>query len=77
MSKNVKRILVIIVVLGLWISVVQSIGLVEAKDPDYPTKPINFYIAFSAGGTIDVVVRPLLETTGKYLGQPFVPINKP
>ena len=67
----------IIGIFGLWFFLVQGIGLVEAKDPDYPTKPITFYIAFEAGGTIDSVIRPLLETTGKYLGQPFIPVNKP
>jgi tripartite-type tricarboxylate transporter receptor subunit TctC len=67
----------IIGIFGLWFFLVQGIGLVEAKDPDYPTKPITFYIHFSAGGTMDSVIRPLLEATGKYLGQPFIPVNKP
>ena len=53
------------------ISVVQGIGLVEAKDPDYPTKPITFYIPFSAGGTIDVVFahfsKQLANTWGNRL----------
>lgn len=44
---------------------------------DYPTKPITFYIPFGPGGTADAVFRPLLETVGKELGQPLVPVNKP
>lgn len=47
-----------------------------AKDPDYPTKPINFYIGYSAGGATDLSARAFCDAAGKYLGQPFVPINK-
>jgi tripartite-type tricarboxylate transporter receptor subunit TctC len=77
MKKEVIRILVIIAVLGLWIFLFQSIDLAMAKDPDYPTKPITCYIAFGAGGTTDLTSRAFLEATAKYIGQPFVPINKP
>ena len=52
-------------------------GPAAAKDPDYPTKPITFYIGWTVGGTTDMAVRPLLDSAGQYLGQPFVPINRP
>jgi tripartite-type tricarboxylate transporter receptor subunit TctC len=48
-----------------------------AKDPEYPTKPITFYIAQSPGGPTDTSLRALLEPVGKNLGQPLVPVNKP
>jgi tripartite-type tricarboxylate transporter receptor subunit TctC len=48
----------------------------EAKEADYPTKPISFYISYSPGAATDLAVRPLLEAVGKQLGQPVVPINK-
>lgn len=43
----------------------------------YPSKPINFLIPFGAGGSADVMGRVLAQATEKYIGQPFVPINKP
>jgi tripartite-type tricarboxylate transporter receptor subunit TctC len=52
------------------------LSLAEAKEPDYPVKPISFYISYSPGAATDLAVRPLLDAVGKQLGQPVVPINK-
>ncbi len=49
----------------------------RAKDPDYPTKPITFYITMGAGGTTDIAARSFIQVAAKHLGQPFVPVNKP
>ncbi len=62
--------------IGLFIFLFQTNNLAEAKDPDYPTKPITFYIGFGAGGATDLSSRAFVEAAGKHLGQPFVPINK-
>ena len=77
MKKKVKKTLIIVVSFGILISLFQSIELAEAKDPDYPTKPITFYIPYAAGGMTDVAVRPLLEAVSKHLGQSVIPVNKP
>jgi len=77
MKKEVKKILGIIGLIELCIFLFQNVGVAIAKDPDYPTKPINFNIAFSAGGPTDLPTRALLEAASKHLGQPFIPINKP
>jgi len=77
MWNRIIKILVIIGVFGLSVFLFQGIDLAGAKDPDYPTKPITFYIPFSAGGMTDSLMRPLLEATSKHVGQPFIPINKP
>ena len=77
MSRKMKRELILVVILGFSIFFFQETGLAAAKDPDYPTKPITFYIPFAAGGTTDVITRPLLDAVGKHLGQPFVVINRP
>lgn len=42
----------------------------------FPTRPIDFIITYSAGGTTDLSCRGLCEAAAKHLGQPFVPINK-
>lgn len=76
MNREVKRILVIIGLLGLWIFLVQNIDLARAKDPEYPTKPIDFIISMSPGGTSDISARALANAASKHLGQPFIPINK-
>jgi tripartite-type tricarboxylate transporter receptor subunit TctC len=43
----------------------------------YPSKPIQFLIPFGAGGSADVMGRVLVQAAEKYIGQPFVPINRP
>ncbi len=60
--------------LALLFQVTDSVG---AKDPEYPAKPITYYISYQAGGATDILVRALVEPAGKYMGQPFVVVNKP
>jgi tripartite-type tricarboxylate transporter receptor subunit TctC len=77
MKKSVAYALAILAVFGFWTFLFEGVDSAGAKDPDFPTKPINFIIPFSAGGPTDIGARMLLDAAGKYLGQPFVPINKP
>ena len=55
----------------------QNFDSAFGKDLEYPAKPINFYIALGPGGTLDLASRAFVDAAGKYLGQPFVCINKP
>ncbi len=73
---ELKKISVIMGILGLYLSLFQSVDLVSAKDPEYPSKPITHYIPFGAGGGTDLAARAIIGTAAKHLGQPFVPINK-
>ncbi len=43
---------------------------------EYPSKPIDCFIGIGAGGAVDVSTRGLLALASKFLGQPFVPVNK-
>ena len=43
----------------------------------FPTLPVTLWIGFSAGGTTDIILRPLAEGAEKSLGQKIVVINKP
>jgi hypothetical protein len=74
--KKAKRILVIIGLLGLWTFLFQSNDWLEAKEADYPTKPITLYVAYGVGGTTDMTFRAFGDAASKHLGQPFVYINR-
>ena len=54
-----------------------SIGGNPAMAAEYPSKPITLYIPYSAGGSTDLVTRPLAGAAKKYLGQPVICENKP
>lgn len=43
----------------------------------FPEKPINVIVAFSPGSGMDVTARTMEQLAPKYLGQPFVVMNKP
>ncbi|MDI3535317.1 MAG: putative tricarboxylic transport rane protein [Thermosediminibacterales bacterium] len=53
----------------------------ETKEPaagnDYPNKPIEVIVAYSAGGPTDVPARVIAKYWEKQLGQPLVVVNKP
>jgi len=44
---------------------------------EFPTKEVQIIIPWSAGGATDLIFRALGATTGKYLGQAVVVVNKP
>ncbi len=48
-----------------------------AGGADFPTKPVTLIVPWAPGGSTDVTMRVLAETTSKYLGQPVVVENKP
>ena len=50
---------------------------VRADETVYPTRPIELYVGYPAGGSADLTARVLAESASKYLGQPIVIINKP
>jgi tripartite-type tricarboxylate transporter receptor subunit TctC len=76
MKKAARKILVIVGLFVAFVFLSQGVNVARAADPEYPTKPINFYISYGAGGTTDLMFRAFCDTAKKYLGQPFVPINK-
>jgi len=43
----------------------------------YPAKPVKVLIAFTAGGTTDILARAVTQKLTEKLGQPFVIDNKP
>ena len=47
-----------------------------AADP-YPSKPVKIVVAFTAGGTTDILARAVGQKLQEKLGQPFVIDNKP
>jgi len=44
---------------------------------DYPTKPIEYVVPYSAGGGVDLVARAAADYLSKEWGQPIVVVNKP
>jgi tripartite-type tricarboxylate transporter receptor subunit TctC len=51
--------------------------LMPAAAQQYPTKPVKIVVAFTAGGTTDIMARMLAQKLTDKFKQPFVIENKP
>jgi tripartite-type tricarboxylate transporter receptor subunit TctC len=51
--------------------------LMPAAAQQYPTKPVKIVVAFTAGGTTDIMARMLAQKLTERFKQPFVIENKP
>jgi len=70
-----KRCLMVMV-LGLFLTGLASGPAAMAAD-NYPSKPIELVVPFSAGGSTDVMARLVAKFAPKYFDQPLVVVNKP
>lgn len=52
-------------------------GISPGKAASFPTKPVTLIVPWVAGGSTDICMRGLAESTAKYLGQPVIVENKP
>jgi len=48
-----------------------------ASAQDYPTKPVRVVVAFTAGGTTDILARSVSQQLAERLKQPFIIDNRP
>jgi len=55
---------------------VGAFSAAQAADK-YPVKPIMCIVGVEAGADGDVLVRPIMQSVSKMLGQPIVIVNKP
>ena len=49
----------------------------DAHGQDYPNRPVRIVVAFTAGGTTDILARSIGQQLTERLKQPFVIDNKP
>ena len=71
--KTRQTLLVMCVATLLFISFIPQSDAASA----FPSRPITFYIPFSAGGAVDLMVRPVAGAASRILKQPVVVSNKP
>ena len=63
--------------LGLVVLGTLGARTVRAQSPAYPVKPVRVIVAFTAGGTTDILARAVTQKLSESLRQPFVIDNKP
>ncbi|MGZ5038735.1 MAG: Bug family tripartite tricarboxylate transporter substrate binding protein [Usitatibacter sp.] len=54
-----------------------ALGLSCQAIAQYPAKPVKILVAFTAGGTTDIMARTLAQRLTEKLKQPFIVENKP
>ncbi len=52
-------------------------GIAPAQTAKYPERAVTLVVPFSAGGSSDMISRPLAELLGESLGEPVAVVNKP
>jgi len=53
-----------------------AIGGAARAQTSYPLRPVQVIVAFTAGGSVDVMARNLVAVVASQLGQPFVVVNR-
>ncbi len=48
-----------------------------AQPADYPSKPVRVIVAFTAGGTTDILTRAVSQKLAERFNQSFIVDNKP
>lgn len=67
-----KKLLIIVLVM-----LFSGVILVQySHGKEYPTKPIEIFVPYGAGGSLDLGARLIAEIGKKYLGQPLIVLNK-
>lgn len=62
---------------ALLLALTAAVAATSASAAEYPSKPINLVVGFSAGGGTDLYARNLGASIPKYLNdQPIVVVNK-
>jgi tripartite-type tricarboxylate transporter receptor subunit TctC len=64
-------------VLKLFTGVVLAGVALHAAAQSYPTKPVEFVVAFTPGSAVDIVSRIVSAKLSEYWGQPLINENKP
>ncbi len=66
---------------GIWTGLAAALILLTATAmataADYPNKPIQLIVPYSAGGSTDVLARAIAQVAPKHFPQPVVVVNKP
>ena len=76
-SMNLKLNLYRRCIAGLALSATALLFSFASVAQTYPTKPVKIVVAFSAGGTTDILARMLAQKLSDAMGQPFLVENKP
>src|SRR5438552_2601557 len=53
-----------------------SLIAAHAQEANYPTRPIRMILPFAAGGTVDIMARPIAARLNDQLGKPVIVDNR-
>ncbi len=74
---NNKNIMVVVVATGLGVAAIVMSCLARAAELNYPTKPVRFIAANSAGGGLDIVARAISPKLSTVFGYQVIVDDRP
>jgi len=63
---------------GVLVATLLGAGLPSlAEAQEFPTRPIEIYVGYAAGGATDLLARAVANQGARHVGQPLIAVNKP
>jgi tripartite-type tricarboxylate transporter receptor subunit TctC len=77
MSMHRRQALATLGAAGFGLTLTSRVGIASAQAAAWPARPVRVIVAFTAGGTTDILARAVGQQLQERLKQPFVVENKP
>jgi tripartite-type tricarboxylate transporter receptor subunit TctC len=77
MSMHRRQALATLGAAGFGLTLTSRVGTASAQAAAWPARPVRVIVAFTAGGTTDILARAVGQQLQERLKQPFVVENKP
>lgn len=76
MALNARKVMVLVLALGLVMALSVTGCKREAAVGDYPARALELVVPYPPGGATDLTARALVSVLPEFLGQPVVVVNK-
>lgn len=77
MTTQQKKLRTLLGIVAIFFFQLVALGVVGAKEAEYPGKPIQFLVGLPSGSMTNLSARALAKVATKYVGKPLVVVDMP